>query len=537
MTTLTALEAKITAIGKRRAKERAKTNLNALDAAMSKYAAHPVEYVNEYLGKQVTPKQAEILTKLELPPYRVLARSANTQGKTFIGAAKCSHFYDTYNPSLVLVTAPVYEQVRDLAFKELRSLRPNLRGFLPKATRLESSLSHYVNGLTANKPDSFQGRHDEHIGLWFDEATGIAREFWSRADTMFVGANAGSWWLATYNPNDAASHAFAAEESGSWHLVVLSALEHPNILAELAREPPPIPAAIRLDTVLRRFSAECDKIAEQFVDPIVDFEFPVGSGLWWHPRTSDFEAQILGRWPVSPATALWSPALFDQCCMQIEVDPSWTLAVGCDVARFGDDKSCIFARIGPVSVLCEAYSGVTTTWLAQRLREVCLMLAELVTQLASSRPARSTSDSPLTMRQVRLATHSDARSLARRIPCYIDDTGGYGAGVIDQNDGYAFVGVCMSSASSDPRFPNLRSQLWCQFADAAISGRGAGVNFAQLSFEDRRVLKGDLTSAHYSLNPKNQRVVEPKVHIKERLGRSPDRADAAILCFSMIGEG
>ncbi len=481
---------------------------------MDRYKGKPALYTTEYLGKHLTAKQTEILEKLETPPYRVLARSANTQGKTFVGAVKCSHFYDTNDPSITLVTAPVFDQVKDLAFKELRAIRPTSAGFLPKATRLESSLNHYVTGLTANKPDSFQGRHDEHIGIWFDEATGIEREFWSRADTMFVGANAGSWWLATYNPNDASSPAYIAEESGLWHLVVLSALDHPNIAAELAGLEPPIPSAIRLDTVLRRIAAECDHIAPLNADPLVDFEFPKLSNIWWHPRTPEFEAQILGRWPVSPSAALWSPALYQQCCIPMDIDTRWNVAIGCDVARFGDDKSVIFARIGPVAILCEAYSAVTTTWLANRLREVCTQLACAVT------------DNP-----------DDRVKLIRRIPCYIDDTGGYGAGVVDQADGHAFIGVCMSSASSDIRFPNLRSQLWCQFADCAISGRGRGVNFSRLTPECHSILRGDLTSAHYSLNPKGQRVVEPKLHIKERLGRSPDRADAAILCYSMIGEG
>lgn len=508
--TLASIQAKLKAIEQQQAKRRAKHNTRVLAVAMSKYANRPTKYVNEYLGKQLTPKQIEILEKLDTPPYRVLARSANTQGKTFIGAAKCSHFYDTVDPSIILATAPTQVQVRDLAFKELRTIRPNTTGFYPRDTRLESAIDHYVHGFTAATPDSFQGRHAERLGIWFDEGTGVHRDFWMRAETMFE-SHGGHWWLATYNPNDASSPAFTAEESGTWHLVILSALEHPNILAELAGLPPPIPAAIRLDTVLRRFAAECDHVDARFVDPIIDFEFPVGSGVWWHPRTPDFEAQILGRWPVSPATALWSPALFDMCCRPMDVDLRWTLAVGCDVARFGDDKSVIFARIGPVSVLCEAYAGVTTTWLANRLREVCTQLAAVVTN-----------------------DPEEQARLRRRVPCYIDDTGGYGAGVIDQNDGHAFIGVCMSSAASDLRFPNLRSQLWCQFADAAIS---RGVNFARLSNEDQRILRGDLTSAHYSLNNKNQRVVEPKVHIKERLGRSPDYADAAILAYSMIGEG
>ncbi len=512
--TLARIQSAFKAVSEAQQQRRERYNRRVINTAMNVYRGKPIDYAQKYLGKYVTPKQVEILEKLETPPYRVLARSANTQGKTFIGAVKCSHFYDTNDPSITMITAPVYEQVKDLAFKELRAIRPSSAGFLPKATRLESSLSHYVNGLTANKPDSFQGRHGEAIGLWFDEATGIERDFWLRAETMFHGADAGAWWLATYNPNDASSYAYAAEESGLWHVVVLNALEHPNIIAELNGRAPPIPAAIRLATIVRRIAAECDHIHPSQADPTIDFEFPLETNVWWHPRTPEFEAQVLGRWPVAPSAALWSPALYEQCCVPMDVDPKWNLAVGCDVARFGDDKTVIVARIGPVAILCESYSGMVTGSIAQRMREVCTILASAVTNDPEERG-----------------------KLARRIPCYIDGSGGYGAGVYDQNHGFAFIEVNMSSAASDIRFPNLRSQLWCQFADAAISGRGHGVNFSRLSNECHSILRTDLTSARYSLNSKGQRVVEPKVQIKERLGRSPDRADAMILCYSLIGEG
>lgn len=478
-----------------------------LARAFARYAGKPVEYARDHLGRVLTPKQVEILDALERPPHRVLARSANTQGKTFVAALKCSHFYDTARPSITLATAPTYDQVRDLLFRELRTLRRSSSGFLPKDTRLQDAPDHFVHGISTNHPDRFQGRHAERLGLVFDEATGIDPAFWARGETMFE-SHGGHWWLCTYNPNDSASPAYLAEESGGWALVVLSALEHPNVLAELRGDPPPIPSAVRLETLLRRMAAECEEVPPHATpDPAEHFEFPVGSGQWWRPTTPDFEAQILGRWPVSPTAALFSPFLAEQCLTAArQVDPLWQIAVGCDVARFGDDLTAIAVRCGPCLLSLETHAKVSTTWVADRLRAV---VAETLSRLGVDKK-RSTS-----------------------IPILVDDTGGYGAGVIDQLAGFNAVGVNASAESPDPRFPNTRTYLWCNLANLARAG---ALDLSRLAGSDRAAVRQELTAARYWVDTRGRRVVEPKAHVKERLRRSPDRVDAVGLAYYMAAE-
>lgn len=469
---------------------------DAVARALARHAGNLPAYARDYLRRPLTPKQEEMLAGLDAPPYRVLARSANTQGKTFAAAAKCSHFFDTVRPSITLATAPTYVQVRDLLFKELRTLRPTSAGFLPKDTRLQAGWDHFVHGFTAATADSFQGRHAERLGLLFDEATGVDRGFWDRGETMFE-SHGGHWWLCTYNPNDSSSPAFAAEESGGWRVVVLSALDHPNITAELAGRPPPVPAAVRLDTLLRRLATDCERVAPGAELP-TDFELPAGSGVFWRPLTPEFEAQILGRWPVQPTAALFSPALLDRCeSALVDIDPGWPLQVGVDCARFGDDRTAIAVRAGRVLAHLETHSAVTTTWTAERVRQ---LLREFV---------------------------PDA-DRARRVPVCVDDTGGYGAGVIDQAGGYNYVGVCLAAAGPDPRFPNTRTYLWCNLAHAAAAG---GLALGRLTPGDRAALRRELAAARYTVDGRGRRRVEPKAQIKERLGRSPDRADAVALAY------
>jgi hypothetical protein len=474
----------------------------AVARKLLRYAGRPDLYADEYLRSGLTPKQREILSLLDKPPYRVLARSANTQGKTYVGAVKCSHFYDTVRPSITLVTAPTYVQVRDLAFKELRTLRPSSHGFAPKDTRLQSAPDHFVHGFTAAKADAFHGRHGVSLGLWFDEATGIDPEFIRRGETMFESTGR-HWWLMTYNPNDSASVVCGLEDTGTWHVVGLSALEHPNILAELQGLPAPIPAAVRLDTVLRRMTAECAPVESgDTIDPALDFEFPVGSGDFWRPLTPEFEAQILGRWPASPSTALFSPYDVDRCFgLQVGVNPLWQVAIGCDVARFGNDKTAIAVRCGPCLLRLETHSKLNTTQIADRLRTV----------------ARETFSS--------LGLVPDAST---SIPIFIDDTGGYGAGVVDQAQGYRFIGVNAASLAIDTRYPNTRTQMWC---DLAAMAKGGALDLSRLPLNDRQTVKQELTAARYVIDAAGRRRLDSKAKIKEQTGRSPDSADAICLAY------
>jgi hypothetical protein len=463
---------------------------------LTRYAGRPADYAREHLGATLTPQQREVFERLEQPPYRVLVRSANTQGKTFLAAAYANYFFDCFPPSITLCTAPTWASVRDLLFKEIRTLRRDQRWFAPKDTRLQRSWNHYIHGYTAINPDAFQGRHAERLLLIFDEATGVDREFWLRGETMFE-SSGHHRWLCLYNPNDPSSYARLAEESGGWSVVSLSALDHPNVLAESRGEPPPVPAAVRLETVARRVASECE--AGDPADPLA-FEFPPGSGQWHRPRTPEFEAQVLGRWPSQAAAAVWTPAVFDRCLTPRPVPPDAAVVIGCDVARFGDDSTAIAARRGPALVLLERHRGLDSRQVADRLKQIAAILV--------------------------------GDSAAYAVPVFIDETGGYGAGVLDQANGYRFLGVSAAAGSPDPRFAQLRSSL--VFGLRAMADAGV-LDFSRIEPRLRDDLRAELLAHRYSLDSAGRRQVERKTTIKSRIGRSPDLADAVALCYYIDG--
>ena len=466
-----------------------------IDRISGSYLNDPVNYARWYLNTTLTEKQVECLDKLHKPPYRVLCRSANSVGKTHLAACTASYWYDNFRPSIVITTAPTQTQVRDLLFKEIRTLRPLKHDLLPKATRVERRHDWYIHGFTTALPDAFQGRHAENLLIIFDEASGVRREFWERAETMF-GGKPGHGWIAFYNPNDPSSPPALYENYNSWATVHISALTHPNIIAELAGLPAPIPSAIRLGRILDRLRDECDIVSTP--DPITDFEFPIGSGVFYHPNTVEFEVQILGRWPTRPVNAIWSEAVWTKAITPkfTELQPHWTTQIGCDVARFGDDATSIHVRIGPVSVHHEVQRSWGTDKTAERLRE--------------------------------LAHKYRHGKEAMDVPVLIDSCG-VGGGVVDQNNGFNFIPVNSASRATQPdRYPNVRSELWFTAIEFARNGL---MDLSHLDSTQLPRLRSDLMAPVYNLDPLNRRKVEEKERTKLRLGRSPDAADALNLAY------
>lgn len=454
------------------------------------YDGDPCGYVDQVLGQQWWAKQQEVARLLYTPPYRVLVKASHEVGKTHLAGGLVNHAYDSWDPGLVLTTAPTDTQVRDLLWKEVRVQRKKagrvgFRG--PKMPRLESAENHWAHGFTARDADAFQGRHEEHVLVIFDEAVGVAPEFWEAAWTCHT------HWLAIFNPTDASSQAYAEERSGKWHVVTMNGLEHPNIAAELAGKPPPFPAALRLARLQERLDKWCTPIPAGDHKP-GDIEWPPGSGKWLRPGPLA-EARILGRWPSQAIDQVWAEAVWDLAGkLELKV-PKVAPEIGCDVARFGDDFTEIHVRQGGCSLHHEAHNGWATGQTFGRLKQL------------AAQYARSVGMEP------------------KRVAVKIGEDG-LGAGLLDRGreEAWNFIGIQEGGTAIEPdRYPNRRSELW--FAVADVAGQGL-VSFARLDEATKRELRRQALGPRYTIDWQGRRVVEKKDETKKRIGRSPDGMDA-----------
>jgi hypothetical protein len=417
------------------------------------------------------------------PNARVLGISANETGKSFAVAALCSWHYDCFYPSLTITTAPAAPQVEGIIFRELRRLRRNDPDFAPKAPKLSADIDRICIGYTAKDANSFQGRHDASVLVVFDEADGIEPEIWNAARSF------ATRWVCMYNPITGQSQASREEKLDTWTKVHMSAFNHPNIAAELAGLPIPVPNAVNVVKLKDRLAAWAKKVPADDVRKENDIEF---DGEWWRLGPLA-QARLLGCRPKSSINTIFSEETWKKVDnTRLKLSKDSLPCIGCDVARFGDDFTTIHVRRGGVSIHHEAHNGWNTTDTSRRLR----ILADKF--------------------------HPGSSNL---VPIVIDDVG-VGGGVVDQMTGlnvYPLIAQAKSDLPDD--YPDVRSQMHFQFEEWCCAG------LVDLSRIDRHDIEEQLNAVRYELTNKGQRVVWSKKKVKEELGRSPDDADAVLLAY------
>jgi hypothetical protein len=485
------------------------------ESPLTAYRNDPVGYARDVLKVRLWDKQAEILQSLLHPPYRTLVKSGHSVGKSFLAAVATNWWYDTRPRSVAITTGPTNESVKDIVWKEIRVLRlkAGLGGFQgSEAPLLKSGPDHYAKGRTAESGEAFQGRHDLEMLFVFDEAVGIPPIFWTTTNTMFRAEN-GHAWLAICNPTDTTSQAYQEESlilgagGPKWNAVQMSALDHPNIAAELAGQTRPYPSAVTLQQIWDAIHEGCQQVTE--AGRPSDFEFPPESGTWWRPGPI-FQSRWLGLWPDSSegvwSDSKWKAALRQRPLPGLKAVPQ----IGCDVARFGRDYTVFHTRWGNCSVAHARYNGWSTMQTAGELIRLAIHWAKQWNAIV--RPQWMPALDP------------------KSIVIVLDDDG-VGGGVTDRvaEQGYTVFPVSAGSEPTEPElYPNLRSQLWFSAADRADTGTMDLSRIDQLSLA---LIKQQAMAPTWKLDSAGRRVVEKKEDTKKKIGCSPDDMDAVNLAY------
>lgn len=494
-------------------------------ADFEKYRGGFPGFCRDVLHVNLTPEQAAIGSDL---PGRVKVNSGHGVGKTFVCACIFLWWLYTRPRSVVITTAPTERDVVDLLWTEIRLLHARAKVlpdyFIgPKAAECFHHEEHWAKGYTARKGESLQGRHRESMLFIFDECEGVDPVYWHVTNTMFQpGQDHG--WVAIGNPTTTSSQSYLEDLARGpdgrpkWKLHTLSALDHPNIRAQLAGRPPPIPNAVTLDQVQQYLADWTDPVPPDDRQP-GDLEWPPESGQFYRPGPS-FLSRVTGRRPDQGVDTVWSGAAFEKMLstkipVLDKLERAWgerrIPTIGVDPAAFGDDDTGIHGRIGPVSIHHEAHNGWGPERTAPRVKELCAYLAEKYNALAvAPRP-------PLKAEDVRVVIEGD---------------GGFGVGVFSHRG--LFRRWTLASAGSvptitgprgEPIYPNLRSQWWCESAETARKG---GLDITLLPQDVIARLRVQLLAPAYKILNR-VRHVESKKDIKGRLMRSPDDADAFII--------
>lgn len=492
------------------------------------YPTDPVGYARNVLGVETIWAEMEAAARAVLePPHKVMALSGHNVGKTFWLAWLLNWWFDSFEPGVVISTGPTFEVLCDTLWSEVRlqRLRAGLPGYFvgDAAPFMRTSPDHWAKAISTNRNEAFQGKHREKMLFLFDEAVGIPAQLWTIVRSMFK-PEAGHAWIATCNPTDTTSQAYAEDSRGGWHRVSLSSLDHPNIAAQLAGRPAPIPSAVSVSQVrewIREYGCEAIppgqvESAKAAVDLALPFEWPPSSGEWYRPGP-EFESRCQGKWPTGDSWGLWSDALWSACAARLDPVPLDDLPeIGCDVARFGDDRTTFHVRWGNTSLEHQAVQGWATTQTAGRLIELARQYAAMANDMRRDNP-RADGRRWETVR-------------AEEIRIKVDDDG-VGGGVVDVL-GERGMSVQAIRSGAAPvavgRYPNVRSELW--FA-TSMRARAGLISLGGLDKDALATLRSQALAVRWKMDSFGRRVVEPKEITKEKLGRSPDDMDCFNLAF------
>jgi phage terminase large subunit len=167
------------------------------------------------------------------------------------------------------------------------------------------------------------------------------------------------------------------------------------------------------------------------------------------------------------------------------------MRIGLDVARYGDDRTVLFPRQGKLA-----------------------MMPTIMRHVRDSAVSTDIATAALSM-----------KSSLKADTIIMDATGGWAAGASDVLKASATraVEVQFHAAGLNQRYRNRRAEMWFGLAEWVKAG-GVLPNVPELIAE--------LSSPTYTfVNGKFQ--MEPKEQVKERIGRSPDLADALALTFAI----
>jgi len=210
-----------------------------------------------------------------------------------------------------------------------------------------------------------------------------------------------------------------------------------------------------------------------------------------------YQVRVRGDFPSQAENAIIALSLVEEAPRRWEDMPGdGRLVLGVDVARFGDDETVIFPVRGKKALSPIVLRGLDAVQVAGKVLEVARELA-----------------------------------IPGELPLVKVDSIGVGSGVADflrYRSQVECVGVNVANAATVKEYALLRDQLW--FGVQKWPKEGGAIP------PDPK-LEAELVAPTYAFDLRGRIKVEPKAKIKERLRRSPDRADALALAVGPLLPG
>lgn len=462
------------------AKERRRV---AAQRSLRAYYNDPVLFAHDCFdwedGQGITEYQEEILSAI-VEKKKVSVRSLHGAGKTMTVAIAILWFSLTRDAAGVdwkcPTTAGAWRQLEQYLWPEVHKWAALIKwGMLGREAftrqellRQNLNLAHgSAFAVASDVPAYIEGVHANSVFYVFDESKVISAATFDAAEGAFSGAGIGG------NEAFGLSTSTPGEPTGRFY--------------EIQTQKPGYEDWTPIHVSLPR-AINAGRVNPEWVEQ---------KKLQWGEDSALFANRVLGEFHSADEDGViplsWVEAAVERWKISQKQGP--LQIVGADIARSGDDNTVLALRYG------------------NRIEEL------------------------------RMTHHEDTMQTTGRIGGILEanhgavavvDTDGLGAGVTDRlrelgHPAQAFH----AGAKTDKRdrskelgFVNVRAAAWWGFREALDPTYDSTIELP-----DDAELLGDLTAPHWKIDSSSRILIEAKVDIKKRIGRSTDAADAVVMAF------
>lgn len=429
------------------------------------YFDNPVGFVREVFGVEPDEWQAAAMNAVAQRQRRVAIRSGHGVGKSTFAAWTSLWFILTRFPQKTVVTSQSAPQLWDALWAEIKAWAKKLPApLLPLLDVKSESIElmgapdeSFISARTSRPeaPEAMAGVHSENVLLIGDEASGIPEQVFEAASGSMSGHHATTILLG--NPVRSSGYfydCFHANKADWWTLKV-SCTDSPRCNSDF------------IESMKRKYGED----------------------------SNAYRVRVLGEFPQKDDNTVIPIELIETAIdREVSVNPEAPILWGLDVARFGNDCSCLVKR--KANVVIEP----PRTWKG-------LDLMQTVGVVKSEYDSASEGLKPLEI---------------------LVDSIGVGAGVVDRliELGLPARGINVSeSPALGNTYMNLRAELWYSAKDW-FAKRDCSIP------KDER-LRGELAMVRYGFQSGSSKLkIESKDEIRKRGHDSPDVADAFVLTFA-----
>ena len=318
----------------------------------------PDLYLKDVLGNNLEGYQEEILSAI-VENKQVAIKACHSLGKTFIMARVALWFFGCYKNSIVITTAPTFNQVEKLLWGELREAYKKSKipiGGRLLNTKLTMADKWYCLGFSPQKSagedqgqqgSTFQGFHSDYVLIIFDEATGIPPDIWKMAAGLLTSGKIVKF-VAIGNPTTRNCQFFECFSNPAWKGLTLNCFDSPNLKANGFNSKDDIfEEVVYLQTLseIERFSRIAGYLKP--VPHLVSAEWVIEYVLEWGIEHPLVVSKAFGEFPTEDDTVLVRMAYVELAqARDVNIDHQDHRCIGVDVARYGSDKSVITELIG-----------------------------------------------------------------------------------------------------------------------------------------------------------------------------------------------